>query len=105
MVLSGEKPGQLGWVMNRIAEVVEGEFDDAVKTATRFVELVMVVVIGSIIGFVVVAILIPIFSVGQVMPGGCWARRIAVRDRRRRGGWSVLDRPAGISRCASPRLR
>lgn len=70
MVLSGEKSGQLGRVLNRIAGVVEIEFDEAIKTSTQFIEPVMVLIMGSIIGFVAIAMLMPIFSVGHVMSGG-----------------------------------
>ncbi len=69
MIYSGEKAGRLGQVMSRVATVTEEEFDDAVKTTTQFIEPLMVVVMGSIIGFVAVAMLMPIFSVGRVMAG------------------------------------
>ena len=69
MVESGEKSGRLGQVFSRLADFTESEFDVAVKTSTQFIEPVMMVVMGGIIGFVAMALLIPIFSVGKVVGG------------------------------------
>lgn len=70
MVESGEKSGRLGQVFSRLADFAEDEFDIAVKTSTQFIEPVMMVVMGGIIGFVAMALLIPIFSVGKAVAGG-----------------------------------
>jgi type IV pilus assembly protein PilC len=69
MIHSGEKSGRLGQVLDRVAEVTEESFDEQVKTSTQLIEPVMIVVIGSIIGFMVLAMLLPIFSVSRVMGG------------------------------------
>ena len=69
MVESGEKSGRLAQVFNRVADFTETEFDQAVKTATQFIEPIMIVTMGSIIGFIAVALLIPIFSMGTVASG------------------------------------
>lgn len=70
MVRSGEKSGRLGEVMGRIAEFTEEEFDVTVKSTTQFIEPLMIGIMGVIIGFVAVALLMPIFSVGRVIAGG-----------------------------------
>lgn len=70
MVLSGEKAGRLSQTMDRIAEFTEEEFDDQVKTSTQFIEPLLIGVMGSVVGFVAIALLLPIFSVGKVMSGG-----------------------------------
>lgn len=69
MIYSGEKSGQLGKVLNRVAEFTEAEFDQTVKTVTGMIEPIMVAVMGSLIGFVAISLLLPIFSVGKVMAG------------------------------------
>lgn len=69
MVYSGEKSGQLGKVMNRVADYTETEFDQTVKAVTSMIEPVMVAVMGSIIGFIAISLLLPIFSVGRVVAG------------------------------------
>ncbi len=70
MVESGEKSGRLSQVFNRVAEFSEQELDQAVKTATQFIEPAMILTMGLIIGFVAVALLIPMFTMGKVVAGG-----------------------------------
>jgi len=70
MIYAGERSGQLGKVMNRIADFTEAEFDQTVKTVTSMIEPIMVAVMGSIIGFVAISLLLPIFSIGKVVAGG-----------------------------------
>lgn len=67
MIFSGEKSGRLGQVLSRVADFTEAEFELSVKTATQFIEPVMIGVMGAIIGFVAISLLLPIFSVGQVV--------------------------------------
>ncbi|MBI1335672.1 MAG: hypothetical protein GC164_01770 [Phycisphaera sp.] len=70
MILSGEKSGRLGKTLERVATFTEQEFDTAVKTATQFIEPVMVGAMGLLVGFVAISLLLPIFSVGKVVAGG-----------------------------------
>ena len=70
MVYAGEKSGQLGKVLGRIADFTEDEFDQTVKTTTQFIEPLMVSVMGAAIGFVAISLLLPIFNVGNVVAGG-----------------------------------
>lgn len=70
MIYSGEKAGRLGVVMEKIAEYTEQDFDEQVKTATQFIEPALVATMGGIIGFVAIALLLPIFSIGKVVSGG-----------------------------------
>ncbi|MHC4995781.1 MAG: type II secretion system F family protein [Planctomycetota bacterium] len=69
MVYSGETSGQLATVFNRVSTFIEEEMDRAIKDATQFIEPAMTVVMGGIIGFIAIAMLIPIFTVGKVMGG------------------------------------
>lgn len=70
MVFAGEKSGRLGDVMYKVAEYTEEEFDEQVKAATSYIEPAMVVTLGAIIGFVAIALLLPIFQVSKVASGG-----------------------------------
>ncbi|MEM1027087.1 MAG: type II secretion system F family protein [Planctomycetota bacterium] len=67
MVFAGEKSGRLGPTMNKIAEFTEAEFDDQVKTTTSLIEPAMTASMGIIIGFIAIALLLPIFTVGNVV--------------------------------------
>ena len=70
MVASGERSGRLPEVMDRIAEFSEEELDSAVKQVTSYIEPLMIIVMGIVIGGVALALLLPIFSMGRVMTGG-----------------------------------
>ena len=69
MVYSGERSGRIGDVMERIAEYTESDFDEQIKTTTSLIEPIMTATMGIIIGFVAIAMLLPIFSVGNVVSG------------------------------------
>lgn len=70
MIASGEKSGRMAPVMQKIADFTEEEFDERVRQATQFIEPAMVCIMGSIIGFVAIAMLLPIFTIGRVVSGG-----------------------------------
>ncbi|MCC6682721.1 MAG: type II secretion system F family protein [Phycisphaeraceae bacterium] len=70
MVYSGEKSGRLAPVMEKIADFTESDFEQQVKTVTQFIEPAMVAAMGLIVGFVAIALLLPIFTIGRVMAKG-----------------------------------
>ncbi len=70
MVYSGEKSGRLAPVMEKIADFTESDFEQQVKTVTQFIEPAMVAAMGLIVGFVAVALLLPIFTIGRIMAKG-----------------------------------
>ncbi len=67
MIYAGEKSGRLGKTMNKIAGFTEVEFDEQVKTTTSLIEPAMTAAMGGIIGFVAIAMLLPIFTVSNVV--------------------------------------
>ena len=69
MIFAGEKAGRLSPVMDKIAGFTEEELDAQIKQATQFIEPAMVVIMGTIVGFVAISLLLPIFSVGNAVAG------------------------------------
>jgi type IV pilus assembly protein PilC len=69
MVAAGERAGRLAEVMERIAEFSDDELDAAVRQTTTFIEPVMICVMGAVVGGVAIALLLPIFTIGNVMAG------------------------------------
>ena len=67
MISSGEKSGRMGSVLSRVADYAEQEFDAQVKAATQLIEPVMIVAMGVFIGFLAIALLLPVFQAGQTM--------------------------------------
>ena len=69
MIYAGEKSGRLSATLEKIAHFTEEEFDAQVKQSTQYLEPALIVAMGSIIGFVAIALLLPIFSVSTTMAG------------------------------------
>ncbi|MFP4139632.1 MAG: type II secretion system F family protein [Planctomycetota bacterium] len=67
MVSAGEQTGKLDSVLDRVADFCDDELNQAIKTMTSFIEPVMIIVIGGLIGAIAIALLLPIFSVSKVM--------------------------------------
>ena len=67
MILSGEKTGELPNVLNRISAYMEEDLRTAIKTATQFIEPVMIGIMGLLIGGVAIAMLMPILTISKVM--------------------------------------
>ncbi|HWM55854.1 MAG TPA: type II secretion system F family protein [Solirubrobacterales bacterium] len=62
MVAVGEETGQLEHMLSKIADFYEAEVDAKVKALTALIEPVMIVFVGGIVGFIVIAMYLPIFS-------------------------------------------
>ena len=67
MIDCGDRSGRLSSVLVRLATFIEDEYDSAVKTLCQFVEPLMIVLMGSIIGFVAISLLLPMFGAGQAL--------------------------------------
>jgi len=63
MVAIGEEAGTLDRSLLKIADTYEREADRAMKLMTSLVEPVMILVMGSIVGFIVISMLMPIFQI------------------------------------------
>jgi type IV pilus assembly protein PilC len=62
MVAVGEETGQLEHMLSKIADFYEAEVDAKVKALTSLIEPIMIVFVGGIVGFIVIAMYLPIFS-------------------------------------------
>jgi type IV pilus assembly protein PilC len=63
MVGVGEESGALDTMLNSVAEFYEDQVEASVKALTSILEPIMIVVIGGIVGFVVVSMYLPLFTV------------------------------------------
>jgi type IV pilus assembly protein PilC len=63
MIAVGEETGALDAMLSKIADFYEDEVAAAVRALTSILEPVMIVVVGAIVGFIVVAMYLPMFSV------------------------------------------
>ena len=67
MTSIGEESGSLDNMLGKAAEFYEEEVDDMVKGLSSLMEPIIIVVLGTIIGGIVVAMYLPIFKIGQVV--------------------------------------
>ena len=62
MISVGEDSGQLETMLEKVADFYDAEVDAKVKALTSLIEPVMIVFVGGIVGFIVIAMYLPIFS-------------------------------------------
>jgi len=62
MIAVGEESGRLGAVTKRVAEAYDAEVDRAVKAIASMMEPILIVVMGILIGFLVIAMLLPMLT-------------------------------------------
>jgi type IV pilus assembly protein PilC len=63
MVKVGEETGALTIMLSKIGDFYEDQVDASVKALTSILEPVMIVLVGGIVGFIVIAMYLPLFSV------------------------------------------
>jgi type IV pilus assembly protein PilC len=63
MVGVGEETGALDAMLDKVADFYEDQVEASVKALTSILEPVMIILIGGIVGFIVVSMYMPLFSV------------------------------------------
>jgi type IV pilus assembly protein PilC len=67
MVSIGEETGALDSMLSKVADFFEAEVDDAVDALSSLMEPIIMVVLGTLIGGMVVAMYLPIFKLGAAV--------------------------------------
>lgn len=67
MVMIGEEAGSLDAMLNKVAGIYQQEVDDAVDGLSSMLEPLIMVFLGVVIGGLVIAMYLPIFSMGSVI--------------------------------------
>jgi type IV pilus assembly protein PilC len=63
MIAVGEETGNLDTMLSKVADFYEDEVAAAVKALTSILEPLMIVLVGGIVGFIVIAMYMPMFKV------------------------------------------
>jgi type IV pilus assembly protein PilC len=63
MVGVGEETGSLDAMLDKVADFYEDQVEASVKALTSILEPVMIIVIGGIVGFIVISMYLPLFTV------------------------------------------
>jgi len=69
MISVGESTGALDAMLGKIADFYDDEVDQAVSALTSLLEPIMMVFLGTVIGFIVIAMYLPIFKMASVVGG------------------------------------
>jgi type IV pilus assembly protein PilC len=67
MIAVGESTGALDAMLGKIADFYEDEVDQAVASLTSLLEPIMMVFLGIVIGFIVIAMYLPIFKMSEAI--------------------------------------
>jgi len=67
MAAVGEKSGEMEQMLFRVAESYEHQVDLSITAMLSLLEPLMILLMGSVVGFIVMAILLPIFQASQGM--------------------------------------
>ena len=65
MILTGEKTGQLGEMMDKVARYYQEQHKNAVNQIKAFIEPVMIIVLAAIVGVVLLSVILPMFDMYQ----------------------------------------
>jgi type IV pilus assembly protein PilC len=67
MVAVGEETGAIDQMLNKVAEAYERDVDDTVNALTSIIEPVLIVILGVIIGSIVIALYLPLFTIPKLI--------------------------------------
>ena len=67
MISAGEESGKLGEVLDEVSTYYARELRAVIKTVTAMIEPLMIVLMGAIVGFIAMAIILPIFKMSALV--------------------------------------
>jgi len=67
MIGAGEESGKLGEVLEEVSGYYAKRLREAIKTCTSMIEPIMIIIMGSVVGFIAMAIILPIFKLSTLV--------------------------------------
>jgi general secretion pathway protein F len=67
MIAVGERSGEMEEMLRRIGQIYDGEVERVITRFTSLLEPIMILIMGVLVFFIVVAILLPIFEMGSMV--------------------------------------
>ena len=67
MIAAGEESGKLGEVLDEVSAFYSHELKNVIKTVTSMIEPLMIVIMGSLVGFIAMSIILPIFKLSSLV--------------------------------------
>ena len=69
MIAAGESTGAMDVMLEKVADFYEVEVDNSVDAMSSVIEPVLIVVLGSVVGFIIIAMYLPIFQMADNLSG------------------------------------
>ena len=70
MVATGERTGEMSLVMNKMADYLDDAAEKGMKKLSAVIEPLIIIIMGAVVGFIAVAVLLPLFRLTSVVKGG-----------------------------------
>ena len=67
MIGAGEESGKLGEVLDQVSSYYAKQLREAIKIVTSMIEPIMIVCMGTVVGFIAMAIILPIFKLSTLV--------------------------------------
>jgi hypothetical protein len=67
MIAAGEESGKLGEVLDEVSTYYAKQLKDAIKAVTAMIEPIMIILMGTVVGFIAMAIILPIFKMSSLV--------------------------------------
>ncbi len=67
MIAAGEESGKLGEVLDEISVFYQKQLKEAIKAMTSMIEPIMILFMGTVVGFIAMAVILPIFKMSQIV--------------------------------------
>ncbi len=70
MMGAGEESGKLGEVLDEVSTFYAKRLRETIKTVTSMIEPIMIIIMGSVVGFIAMSIILPIFKLSTLAGKG-----------------------------------
>lgn len=67
LIALGEQSGRLDEVLDEIADWYEKDTNETIKIMTDLLEPVIILLVGGVLGFIIMAVLLPVFSINTIV--------------------------------------
>ena len=67
MISAGEESGKLGETLDEISSFYTKKLKETIKTVTSMIEPIMIMLMGGVVGFIAMAINLPIFKLSTLV--------------------------------------
>ena len=67
MIAIGEETGKMEEVVSKVIQYYETETEDMIENLSKLIEPIITIILGVVVGFIGVAVYLPIYTLGNVI--------------------------------------